>query len=731
MAEQGIPVIGPIMNKLIGTRNERFVRKYTARVDSINALEDETRELTDAQLREKLGEFRHRLDAGTKVEDLMVEAFAVAREAMDRAVGIRNILNPEKGFDASKLPAEARAMWEKAKAEAEALEDAEATGEFRGSAEPVPGWRRVEIPVELYEAVKALYPESRPPFRARPFDVQLIGAMVLYQSKIAEMKTGEGKTIVAPLASYLAAVERWKVHVVTVNDYLVQRDRDWVFPFFHALGLTVGAIHPQHMQSEDVKREMYLCDVVYGTTSEFGFDYLRDNMKRSVDQQVQRRREFAIVDEVDSILIDEARTPLIISGQAHDDQPRYEMADGLARHLVDKQAPWQEREDTVDACRKRIKGIEGDIRNARDKEKVPALQKKLEEAKGELPGLEVERDKHTQYYEIMMERKQVHLNHEGIAEAQRKAGLGSFYVDENMDIPHLLENALRAHVIYSRDKDYVVMNVPDRATGRADESVVIVDTFTGRPMIGRQWSDGLHQAVECKERVVIKPETQTIATITIQNFFKMYKRLSGMTGTADTEAQEFHDIYSLDVVSIPTNKPMIRSDFDDLMYLTGKDKWEAIVDEIKRMHDVGRPILVGTTSVEKSEMLSSLLTRKHQIAHEVLNAKQHEREAHIVVGAGQLGAVMIATNMAGRGTDIVLGKFTREQLLEHWLRRSLAPRTLTVEASDDELREAVYRKIASQELDDIRKRDAEEMDFAELEIKLLRQWAELHTWMSP
>jgi preprotein translocase subunit SecA len=731
MAEQGIPVIGPIMNKLIGTRNERFVRKYTARVDSINALEDETRELTDAQLREKLGEFRQRLDAGTKVEDLMVEAFAVAREAMDRAVGIRNILNPEKGFDASKLPAEARAMWEKAKAEAEALEDAEATGEFRGSAEPVPGWRRVEIPVELYEAVKALYPESRPPFRARPFDVQLIGAMVLYQSKIAEMKTGEGKTIVAPLASYLAAVERWKVHVVTVNDYLVQRDRDWVFPFFHALGLTVGAIHPQHMQSEDVKREMYLCDVVYGTTSEFGFDYLRDNMKRSVDQQVQRRREFAIVDEVDSILIDEARTPLIISGQAHDDQPRYEMADGLARHLVDKQAPWQEREDTVDACRKRIKGIEGDIRNARDKEKVPALQKKLEEAKGELPGLEVERDKHTQYYEIMMERKQVHLNHEGIAEAQRKAGLGSFYVDENMDIPHLLENALRAHVIYSRDKDYVVMNVPDRATGRADESVVIVDTFTGRPMIGRQWSDGLHQAVECKERVVIKPETQTIATITIQNFFKMYKRLSGMTGTADTEAQEFHDIYSLDVVSIPTNKPMIRSDFDDLMYLTGKDKWEAIVDEIKRMHDVGRPILVGTTSVEKSEMLSSLLTRKHQIAHEVLNAKQHEREAHIVVGAGQLGAVMIATNMAGRGTDIVLGKFTREQLLEHWLRRSLAPRTLTVEASDDELREAVYRKIASQELDDIRKRDAEEMDFAELEIKLLRQWAELHTWMSP
>ncbi|MFG0315416.1 MAG: preprotein translocase subunit SecA, partial [Phycisphaerales bacterium] len=386
----------------------------------------------------------------------------------------------------------------------------------------------------------------------------------------------------------------------------------WTFPFFHALGLTVGAIHPQHMQPEDVKREMYLCDVVYGTTSEFGFDYLRDNMKRSVDQQVQRRREFAIVDEVDSILIDEARTPLIISGQAHDDQPRYEMADALARHLVDKQRPWQEREDKVDACRKRIKGLEGDIRNARDKDKVPALEKELNAAKSMLPDLETERDKHTQYYEIQEDRKQVHLNHDGIAEAQRKAGLGSFYVAENMDIPHLLENALRAHVIYQRDKDYVVMDVPDRQTGRADPSVVIVDTFTGRPMIGRQWSDGLHQAVECKERVPVKPETQTIATITIQNFFKMYKRLSGMTGTADTEAQEFHDIYELDVVSIPTNKPMVRADHDDLMYLTAKDKWDAIVDEIKRMHDLGRPILVGTTSVEKSEMLSHLLTRKHQ-----------------------------------------------------------------------------------------------------------------------
>lgn len=730
MAEQGIPVIGPVLNKIFGTRNERFVKRYTSRVDQITALEPEMRALTDAQLKDKLQEFRERLDSGTKIEDLMVEAFAVAREGMDRSVGIRNIFNPERDFDASKLPDGLQSTYEKIKAEAEAMEDAEPTGEFRGCPEPIPGWRQVEIPNEIYDAVRELYPESRPPFRARPFDVQLIGAMVLYQSKISEMKTGEGKTIVAPLAAYLASVERWKVNVVTVNDYLVQRDRDWTFPFFHALGLTVGAIHPQHQQPEDVKREMYLCDIVYGTTSEFGFDYLRDNMKRSVDQQVQRRREFAIVDEVDSILIDEARTPLIISGQAHDDQPRYEMADELARHLVDMQRPWQEQEDKVDACRKRIKGLEGDIRNARDKEKVPALEKELAAAKSMLPDLETERDKHTQYYEIQEDRKQVHLNHEGIAAAQRKAAVGSFYVDENMDIPHLMENALRAHVVYQRDKDYVVMDVPDRHTGRSDPSVVIVDTFTGRPMIGRQWSDGLHQAVECKERVPVKPETQTIATITIQNFFKMYKRLSGMTGTADTEAQEFHDIYSLDVVSIPTNKPMIRADHDDLMYLSAKDKWEAIVDEIKRFHDIGRPILVGTTSVEKSEMLAQLLQRRHQISHEVLNAKQHEREAHIVIGAGQLGAVMIATNMAGRGTDIVLGKFTRQGLLDHWLKRGIAPRTVTADSTDEELREGVFRKIAASELS-LRKREAEEMPFEELELSLLRHWAEQHTWLSP
>jgi preprotein translocase subunit SecA len=743
-SSSGIPVIGPILNKIIGTRNERFVKRYTSRADAIGQLEPEIRRLTDAQLRGKFVELRDRHDKGTRTDELLVEAFAVAREAMDRSVGIRNILDPAAGFDPDRLPADARRLYDRVKAEADALPlllprtmlapagqapdgVPDEKNEFLGCTEAVPGWWRVDLPIELYEAVRALYPESRPPFRARPFEVQLIGAMVLSGGKIAEMKTGEGKTIVAPLATYLACIERQQVHVVTVNDYLVQRDRDWTFPFFRALGLTVGAIHPQHQQPEELKRWMYRCNVVYGTTSEFGFDYLRDNMKRSVEQQVQRKRQFAIVDEVDSILIDEARTPLIISGPAHDDQPRYDLADRLARHLVEKQKPWQERDDQVEQCKQRIKGLEGDIRQVRDKGQVPELHKQLEGAKAELPQMESDRDKHTQYYELRMDRKQCHLTHEGVSEAQRSAGIGSFYVDQNMDVPHLLEQALRAHAVYQLDRDYVIMDVDDRMSGRREPTIVIVDTFTGRPMIGRQWSDGLHQAIEAKEGVPIKQETQTIATVTIQNFYKMYKRLAGMTGTADTEAQEFHDIYKLDVVSIPTNKRVIRGDFDDLMFLRAKDKWEAIVDEIKAFHDVGRPILVGTTSVEKSETLAQMLGRKHQIKHEVLNAKQHEREAHIVEGAGQLGAVMIATNMAGRGTDIKLGRIGRESLLDHWLRRGIASRGLTVESGDAELRENIYRKIAPGILD-IQKREAESMDFAELELRLLRRWAKTSTW---
>ncbi|MGH7243020.1 MAG: preprotein translocase subunit SecA [Phycisphaerales bacterium] len=730
MPEQGIPVVGWILNKMIGTRNDRFVKRYTNRAELINSYEPQMRKLTDAELKGKLADYRARFDKGETEDKLMVEVFATAREAMDRAVGIRNIFNPAANFDVSKLPTEARAMYEAVQAHIATLPDAEPNGDFLGCTQPIPAWRYVDIPVELYEAVRALFPESRPPFRARPFDVQLIGSMVLCQGKISEMKTGEGKTIVAPLACYMAAVEHSRVHVVTVNDYLVQRDRDWTYPFFWALGMTVGAIHPMHMQNEDEKRRMYRCDVTYGTTAEFGFDYLRDNMKRSVDQQVQRRRQFAIVDEVDSILIDEARTPLIISGQAHNDKPRYELADRLARHLLEKQRPWAEHDERVKHLQMRAKGYEGDIRQLRDKSKLPQIQAEMKETIAEAARAEIERNKFPQFFEVMPERKQAFLTHDGVAEAQRVAGIGSFYVDENMDLPHLVEQSVRAHAVYQRDKDYVVIPQEDQYTGRPQPTVVIVDTNTGRPMVGRQWSDGLHQAVECKEKVNIKEETQTVATITIQNYFKMYRRLSGMTGTADTEAQEFHDIYKLDVVAIPTNRDVVRADYNDLVFLPAKDKWNYITDEIKGFHDVGRPILVGTTSVEKSEMLGQMLMRKHAIPHEILNAKQHEREAHIVENAGQIGAVMIATNMAGRGTDIKLGKITREQLLDHWLRRGLAPRTLTVDASVEQLREAIFRKIASQEVD-IRKKEAEEMPFADLELKLLRSWAARHTLEAP
>jgi preprotein translocase subunit SecA len=728
MAERDIPILGPLINRIVGSRNDRFVKKYNQRVDAINAREASVRKLSDAELRGKLGEFRARFDKGEKADEIMIDAFAVAREAMDRAVGIRNIFNPEGKFDPSVLPAAAREVYARVKAEMDAREPVAPAGEWLGFTEPVPGWRQVDIPVELYEAVREVYKESRPPYRARPFDVQLIGGMVLGQGKIAEMKTGEGKTIVGPLACYMACVERNRVHVVTVNDYLVQRDRDWTAPYFHALGLTVGAIHPQHMQDEGMKRQMYACDVVYGTTSEFGFDYLRDNMKRRVEEQVQKKRQFAIVDEVDSTLIDEARTPLIISGPAHEDAPRYELADRLARHLKEKQRPWDQANEAVEAIKLRIKGTEGDMRQLRDKTRLPELQAAMAAAKKQLPELEAARDQHKQYFEVKMERKSAHLTHEGVTEAQRVAGIGSFYVDQNIDVPHLLEQSVRAHTVYELDRDYVVMEAMDQMTGRKQPSIVIVDTNTGRPMIGRQWSDGLHQAIECKEKVPIKQETQTVATITIQNFFKMYKRLAGMTGTADTEAQEFNDIYKLDVVSIPTNKPVVRRDYDDLIFISAKDKWNFIVDEIKAFHDVGRPILVGTTSVEKSETLSKMLQAKHQIKHDVLNAKQHEREAHIVENAGVLGQVMIATNMAGRGTDIKLQPLSREAQLDHWLRRGIAPRTVTVDMTDEQLREHVYRKIASTELEG-NKRDYEQMPWAELELKLLQHWAMKHTWL--
>ncbi len=731
---KGIPVLDWFVRMTMGTKNQRDVKRYLKIVDLANALEPEMRRLTDAQLREKTAEFRTRVAAGARPYDMIPEIFAAAREAMDRGVGIRNIFNPLRNadlnhdgvvnaddcFDPSRFPADVRAQYDATIAAMREAPDREPTGDLTGCVRPLAGWEYLDIPIAIYEAVRAIYPTSRPPFRARPFDVQLIGGIVLAEGKIAEMKTGEGKTIVGPLACYLAACEKKQVHVVTVNDYLVQRDRDWTFPFFRALGLSVGAIHPHHMQEHDEKKRAYSCDVVYGTTSEFGFDYLRDNMKTRTEEQLQKERGFAIVDEVDSILIDEARTPLIISGPAHSSTPRYDMADAIARHLTSKQAEWDDANQECRRIEESVAAFEGDIRNAREKNIVPGLKKSMDAARKELATSEARRDRFKQFYEVELDKKTAGLTHDGVEEAQRYAkkldpSVASFYVGDNIDMPHLCEQAVRAHTVYMRDRDYVV--APDE---NGTEGVIIVDQNTGRKMVGRQWSDGLHQAVEAKEKVKVKEETQTMATITIQNYFKLYKRLSGMTGTADTEAEEFHEIYKLDVVSIPTNVPIARDDRQDRVYLSQKDKWNSICEEIKAYHDVGRPVLVGTTSVEKSETVSKMLAAKHQIRHEVLNAKQHEREAEIVLGAGNLAGVMIATNMAGRGTDIKLRAFTRDELIEHWKRRNLAPKEARAEMADDEIIALCYRHIAQRAYgnDVIAGKDA-----SEIRLMLLRQWA--------
>ncbi len=711
-----IPVLDFFIRKTFGTQNQRMVRRYLRIVDKVSELESRYAAMTDAELRQMTLTFRARVRAGERPYDMIPEIFGCAREAMDRAVGLRNAFNPALGFDPAQLQEPARTLFLETQAVMAATAPRPATDELRGCHGELAGWQLVDIPPAVYQAIREVFPESRPPFRARPFDVQIIGGIVLSEGRIAEMKTGEGKTIVGPLACYLAACEEKQVHVVTVNDYLVQRDRDWTFPFFRAVGLTVGAIHPMHMQRPSDKIIAYSCDVVYGTTSEFGFDYLRDNMKLRAADQVQRRREFAIVDEVDSTLIDEARTPLIISGPAYNQQPRYELAKRLAIHLVARQHEWQSAEDKVQHCRAAVAGAEGDIRNARDKATIPAIKQRLDAHRKQLPVLERERDRFTQYYELEMDKKRATLTHEGVEEAQREAKIGSFYVGENMDMPHLLEQSVRAHTVYQLDRDYVVAPDEDGQMG-----VVIVDQNTGRKMVGRQWSDGLHQAVEAKESVRIKEETQTMATITIQNFFKLYQRLSGMTGTADTEATEFHEIYRLPVVSIPTNMPAVRVDRQDLVFLSQKDKWERIVDEIKRVHDTGAPVLVGTTSVEKSEMLSRMLTEKHSIRHEVLNAKQHEREADIIAGAGRLGAVMIATNMAGRGTDIKLAPIDAAMLVEHWKRRDIAPREADASMGEAKCLSLIHRHLAARALSFSRK-DLEAMDDAAVRRALLEHW---------
>ncbi|MBT4584115.1 MAG: preprotein translocase subunit SecA [Phycisphaerae bacterium] len=719
----GVPVVGTIGRKLFGSRNDRLVKRYMKLVDQVSALESETVVLTDQELRAKTEEFRERIASGKESEtDLIPEAFAVARETMDRAVGIRNIFDPIHEFDPSLLDDDARKLFEETKATMDATEAHPPTGEFLGSNEPVPAWKFVDIPHELYAAVRKIYPKSKPPFRARPFDVQLIGAVVLYEGRIAEMKTGEGKTIVAPLACYLAALVGKQVHVVTVNDYLVQRDRDWTFPFFRMLGLTVGAIHPQHMQPPQLKQVAYQCNVLYGTTAEFGFDYLRDNMKMSTAEQVQKHRQIAIVDEVDSTLIDEARTPLIISGQAHNEQPRYDLADRLARHLMAKQKPWDDADQAVQTCLVTISGLEGDIRNAMDKSAVPAMKQKMDAAKKMLPELETTRDAYTQFFELELDKKRATLTHEGIAEAQTEAGIGSFYVGQNMDVPHLLEQSIRAHAVYKRDADYIVA-----ADEKGEQTIVIIDQNTGRKMVGRQWSDGLHQAIEAKEAVPIKQETQTMATITIQNFFKLYEKLAGMTGTADTEATEFYEIYSLDVIVIPTNVPITRIDHNDLVFTSEKDKVTAAVNEIHAMHDIGRPTLVGTTSVEKSKELSDALTNRFKVDHEVLNAEQHERESEIVKFAGNLGAVTVATNMAGRGTDIKLSPLTPDKLIEYWKRRDLCPRDVTADLGEEEVVKRIWRHVAPKDLG-LKKSDVDAMDDAAIFKQLLGKWWSTFCW---
>ena len=446
------------------------------------------------------------------------------------------------------------------------------------------------------ESLDALLPEafavvremSKRVLKMRHFDTQMIGGMVLHSGKVAEMKTGEGKTLVATLPVYLNALEGKGVHVVTVNDYLARRDSEWMGQLYRALGLTTGVI--VHGLNDAQRRESYGSDVTYGTNNEFGFDYLRDNMKFRLEDFTQRPLHYAIVDEVDSILIDEARTPLIISGPTDDSTDKYY---------------------TVNAV-------------------IPLLRKEED-------------------YTIEEKSRAATLTDAGIAKLEKALVVNNLYAPEHMDLVHHVHQALKAHAIFQRDVDYVVK----------DGQVIIVDEFTGRLMPGRRYSDGLHQALEAKENVTIESENQTLATVTFQNFFRMYKKLAGMTGTADTEAAEFHKIYNLDVMVIPTHRPMVRKDMPDMVYKNLKGKFEAVCNEVAELHRKGAPVLVGTASIEKSELLSGLLTRRG-VPHNVLNAKHHEREAEIVAQAGQPGAVTIATNMAGRGTDIVLGKGVAE-----------------------------------------------------------------------
>jgi len=576
-------LINTVLGKVFGTKNEREIKRLLPRVAAINALEPQMQQLSDDQLCAKTAEFRKRIqERVSQVADEPEADLERQKEIDKERLRITNeVLN-------------------------EILEEAFAVAREAG--------RRV--------------------LNMRHFDVQLIGGMVLHQGTISEMKTGEGKTLVATLPVYLNALSGRGVHVVTVNDYLAKRDSEWMGQLYRFLGLTVGVI--VHDLDDQERREAYGADVTYGTNNEFGFDYLRDNMKFDLRECVQRGHNFAIVDEVDSILIDEARTPLIISGASEESTDKY------AR--VNRIIPRLERGEELSPQ---------EVTKLLNAGKVSEEQKEILLAELDESGSDTQRKILTGDYAVDEKHRNITVTDKGWEHVEQLLGIGNIADPENWALKHHVETGIKAHALYHRDVEYVVK----------DGEVIIVDEFTGRLMPGRRWSDGLHQAVEAKEGVKVERENQTLATITFQNYFRMYAKLAGMTGTAETEAAEFGKIYSLDVVVIPTNRPLLRVENPDLVYRTEKEKYFAAADEIQKLNETGQPVLVGTTSIEKSERLSDLLKKKG-IKHVVLNAKYHEKEAEIVAQAGRRGAVTIATNMAGRGTDILLGgnpEFTARQ----------------------------------------------------------------------
>ena len=578
-------ILNKVAAKVFGTANERLLKRLWPIVSEINALEPQMEQLSDDELRERTTKFREH------VENRMVGVELTGGTAAEQKKALRDALD-------------------------EALD---------------------EILIEAFAVVREA---SRRATGMRHFDVQLIGGMVLHRGIIAEMKTGEGKTLVATLPAYLNAIAGRGVHVVTVNDYLAKRDTEWMGKIYRFLGLTVGCI--QHDMDDSERQEAYRADITYGTNNEFGFDYLRDNMKFEPTAMVQRGHYYAIVDEVDSILIDEARTPLIISGASEDSTEKYYVAnDCMIRLKAEQQKRIAE-----------IRRSDGDV----DLKQDPRL-----------------------LYHVDEKQHSATLTEEGVEVAERFTAVDNLYDPANMELLHCIEQSLKAHSLYHLDKQYIVK----------DGEVIIVDEFTGRVMPGRRWSDGLHQGVEAKEGVKIEAENQTLATITLQNYFRMYAKLAGMTGTAETEASEFANIYKLDVAVMPTNQPMVRKDFSDVIYRTEREKFDAVVNEIKELHENGQPVLVGTVSVENSEGLSARLKKAH-VPHNVLNAKPEHaaREADIVAQAGRKGQVTIATNMAGRGTDILLGG-NPEFLAKQYLReREINPDEATEHQWNDALARA-------------------------------------------